>query len=185
MINQLDNSRAFTKVFIKKFPFDTDDKIYCPNKNKDIQRVTDSRVKFQKFYAYKLLETVICQEFGVDKKDLVLTQQKTGKWTCDYCHFSISHSKDVVCVAISSHCVGVDIEEYNPQRFVAIRTKISNIETDGDVLNRLWTQKEAVYKCDGCLNYDGKDYHITSKKVVDGEFYLSVAQKEKIDVEIK
>lgn len=85
----------------------------------------------------------------------------------EHMHVSVSHTRSLVAVAVSSRPVGIDIEERR-ERLTAIAHRFLAPEesfADLDSLLRAWTAKEAVYKLAG---RDGLDFmpHI----VVDNSF---------------
>ncbi|MCR4910970.1 MAG: GNAT family N-acetyltransferase [Bacilli bacterium] len=77
-----------------------------------------------------------------------------GKPLSDKVYFNISHSKGMVCLAISKkYCVGVDIELIRPSkedlwRFITSDEEFDLIHNDEDFF-RIWTLKEAITKADG------------------------------------
>lgn len=68
-------------------------------------------------------------------------------------YFSISHTINYAVVGIGFQRIGVDVEFYRP-KVLNIKTKFINIKEkyfmksdDVKVITRLWTCKEAIYKC--------------------------------------
>ena len=68
-------------------------------------------------------------------------------------HLSISHSKDIAAIAISSKPVGVDLEFFH-EKIVSIAPRFlhpkesSDLKKNKDIhyLSQIWTSKEALYK---------------------------------------
>lgn len=68
-------------------------------------------------------------------------------------HLSISHSKDIAAIAISSKPVGVDLEFFH-EKIVSIAPRFlhpkesSDLKKNKDIhyLSQIWTAKEALYK---------------------------------------
>ena len=99
------------------------------------------------------------RSFGYKFTDLVFTKSKNGKWLCDKCFFSISHSNGYVAVAVSNREVGIDVEEINAfvekcnndvlfdkmKRHI-ISKKEAPPQTPMQML-KMWTQKESLFKC--------------------------------------
>ncbi len=72
-------------------------------------------------------------------------------------HFSISHTKNAIAVAVSFHPVGIDIEQLRLPSDALIRKtmnederrRIASADNSAAAFTALWTQKEAVLKCAG------------------------------------
>ena len=68
-------------------------------------------------------------------------------------YFSISHTINYAVVGIGFQRIGVDIELYRPKvlniksKFINIKEKYFMKSDDVKVITRLWTCKEAIYKC--------------------------------------
>ena len=68
-------------------------------------------------------------------------------------YFSISHTIHYAVVGIGFQRIGVDIEFYRPKvlniksKFINIKEKYFMKSNDVKVITRLWTCKEAIYKC--------------------------------------
>ena len=142
-------------VYIRKWPFDTTEDIFPEERLLEIDNSTNLKVKGQKFYAWKLLEYAMSEEFGLDLSNSGL-KKDSNKWCSNKCEFSISHTGDFVAVAVSTHKVGIDIEECNEQRFNRLKTKIVHPKEqaiEGISLCKLWTDKEALFKKSNKRNF--------------------------------
>ena len=152
-VRELFRSYPFVNVFVKKFPFQTkNNEIYPSQRQQEIENCGNVNVKEEKFYAWKLLEHAALQSLGLEIKNVKFINDH-GKWSCDKFHFSISHSENLVAVAIARNPVGVDIEEINLQRFSKIpigriltKEELAQNEYNEQDLNCLWAVKEAVFK---------------------------------------
>ena len=68
-------------------------------------------------------------------------------------HLSISHSKDLAVIAISSKPVGIDLEYFH-EKIVRIAPRFLHLKESSDLkknkdihyLSQIWTAKEALYK---------------------------------------
>lgn len=183
-------------VYVARYPFPVeDDKIAPPMRRKEIDGCSNPKVREQKYYVWKLLESALMRSFGMKIDELNLRKTQSGKWECDACHFSLSHSEDIVAVAVSSKPVGVDIEKCDPSRFTddfavkiatqAERMEMSPLNEQGEALNALWTKKEAIFKMSGGNAFVPTDIetsrHATATKAVlcdDGKFFLTVASQD-------
>jgi 4'-phosphopantetheinyl transferase len=77
-------------------------------------------------------------------------------------HFNISHSGELVALAIAREAVGIDVEEIREMRdLLGIARRFfsaeeaQRVEEDGDQFFRIWTAKEAVVKAIGSGVSDG------------------------------
>lgn len=110
-----------------------------------------------------LLRRGIFELFGL--KEYNITYNPNGKPELDFCHFSISHSGDLVICAIADVPIGIDIEPIKEMRkakhypfFTADEAeRINCSQNPSDMFLRLWTQKEAYVKMKGgTMLKDGK-----------------------------
>ena len=68
-------------------------------------------------------------------------------------YFSISHTINCAVVGIGFKRIGVDVEFYRPKvlniksKFINMKEKYFMKSDDVKVITRLWTCKEAIYKC--------------------------------------
>ena len=188
----------FVNVYVRKIPFETNSNdIYPKDRQIEIDKCSNQKVKEEKYYVWKLLEYGLNHSLGLKMKDVKFSKIDT-KWVCDKCQFSLSHSNGIVAVAVARNEVGIDIEEINLDKFAKIKSEkiltlnelveFENLsETEKlNYLNKIWTIKEAVFK-------EGKDKSflpnktetkcanfVTKKISVEGhEFYLSVSTKNK------
>ena len=131
-------------------------KVYPRSRQEEIKAVKNEKVKRDKYYVWKFLEYGLYRSFGKKIKDVNFVKQDTGKWTCDGCAFSLSHSHNVVCVALSRAVVGVDVEKIEPtkadiadkvlsEKEKAEYALLSYEEKDGFLI-RAWARKESLFK---------------------------------------
>ena len=88
------------KVFIAPI-VKVKESLYPLQRQEQIDNIKNSLKKQQSYSAWKLLEYAINTTFNYNFKDLVFTLNN-GKWSCDKCYFSISHSNNFVAVAVSN-----------------------------------------------------------------------------------
>lgn len=193
-VREMWKNYPFVNVYVKKYPFDVSkEEIYPQERINELDKCSNIDVKNQKYYVWKLLEYGLKNSYNIDIKDVGF--QKDGyKWMCDKCKFSLSHSGNVVAVAISRFDVGVDVEQVDlerfekmPERRILTEAEISRYKNMQkkekiNLLNNLWTVKESIFKKGKDKVYsptkidEEQTKHITKKVVVDGEeYYLSVA----------
>lgn len=185
-------------VYVARFPFPTDnEKIFPTARAEEIDSCSNPEVKLEKYYVWKLLENALMRSLGLKLEKLDMRRSSCGKWECDGCCFSLSHSGNFVVVAVSGKPVGVDIEKSDEARFTAalagkITTareseEILNLDerTRGRALNVLWTKKEAVFKLSGEKSFHPKnietsDYATVTKtfRCDEGQFLITVASDD-------
>lgn len=180
-------------VYLSVFPFEAgDEKILPAVRAEEIESCTNQKVRQQKYFVWKLLERALALSFGLDMGRLNVKKTQTGKWECDGCCFSLSHSGDVVAVAVSDKPVGIDVERYDPSRFTAgiaerIATEREREELNGlpaSAVIELWTQKEAIFKMLGGAGFlpksiETSEYSTSTRKITigNGKYYVTVASQ--------
>lgn len=141
--------------------FDLDEVLaaVCPQRREYALRYRQERDQRLCLAAYRLLQRALEQEFGIRE----LTQfvfDENGKPMLQGhpdIHFSLSHCREAVAVAVSNRPIGIDIEttaHYSPE--VARRVmnddemlKIKASSRPDVAFTRLWTMKESLYKLTG------------------------------------
>ena len=109
--------------------------------------------------SYLLLQDLLREHYGIEG-DLVFSYNEHGKpmlKEVSNIHFSISHCKEAIAVAVADRPVGIDVETLRmPSEVLAekvmdegekLRFDIS--DTPEDFFTAIWTAKEAVMKCRG------------------------------------
>ncbi len=136
---------------------DSDYKGILPfSRQEEIDQVTNLKVKKQKYFVWKLLEYALKRTFGYDIDKINLVKSDSGKWVCDKCYLSLTHSENMVAVALSRSPVGVDAElvkEHNKEYLKRILCQeeleclsaLPDKEQNEYLLNK-WCEKESIYK---------------------------------------
>ena len=109
--------------------------------------------------SYLMLQDLLREHYGIEG-DLLFTYNEYGKpmlKEVSNIHFSISHCKEAIAVAVADRPVGIDVETLRmPSEALAekvmdkgekLRFDIS--DTPEDFFTAIWTAKEAVMKCRG------------------------------------
>lgn len=114
----------------------------------------DEFAKAQRYWASVLLDKALA-DCDIDGKTCKLELTESGKWICDGAKFSISHSKNLIAVSVSSINHGVDVEFFDPNRFnfklaQRIMTDTEKLLPPNDFtpekVIELWTKKESIFK---------------------------------------
>ena len=130
--------------------------VYPPERQTEISLCSNERVRAEKYYAWNTLLLGLRDYLGDGASDVEFYKKSNGKWYCDKCCFSISHSDGALAVAISGGNVGVDIESVKRHRAGIEKIIFSERElgelmcVDEDereaFIIKKWTQKESVFK---------------------------------------
>ena len=155
-------------VYIAKYPFSFKEDIYCHLRKEEIEKCRNSDVKEQKFYVWKLLEYALFDTFGLEKSILNFQKKNNGKWILDGYFFSLSHSGNIVVVAVSDSPIGVDIQKIkkieDASKFKAIifsekeKSKYRNV--NDEQLMQIWSLKECSFKKSNDSNFAPNRYEI-------------------------
>ncbi len=160
-----ESNRSETFVYVARFPFEINDNFLCTERQKDIAGASNCNVRQSKLYVWKLLEIALLKSFGLELSKLNVVKNSNGKWICDECEFSLSHSGDIVAVAVSDKPAGVDVEMLNPERFgeqmqnrILTETELTQSKLLAEkeravYANVLFSQKEAAFKMSDCKNF--------------------------------
>lgn len=187
-------------VYMAKFPFDVRSETVYPDMRRDqIAECTNQKVRDGKFYVWKLLEHGLNRSFGLDIEKIRF-KYKNGKWTCKECFFSLSHSGDVVAVALSCKPIGVDAEIVAPEKFCDGKLLDAFLSDDeklafggrsdsekSECANVLWTVKEAAFKCGTDKKFEPKRIethnvrHATKFVLADGTRYAVTVVSDEAD----
>lgn len=181
-------------VFAARYPFEILSDYLPYERQKEIAACMSEQSANAKYYAFKLLETALKAVCGESLQSSNLVRTESGKWVCDVCELSLSHSNDVVAVALSDMPVGVDVELIDLERFdTRLQQRIftdkeqsfaaSMSDTQrAEYANRLWTVKEAEFKRQGGKSFvakrvetDCKQYQTAILNDGKNRYFLSVA----------
>lgn len=137
-----------------------------------------------------LLKCAASKEFGVPLSALSVSYNEQGKPFFENhksLHFSISHYREYVCVALCDCPIGIDIQKIgNFPKKVAERVcsdaewdLIVSAEDSASLFTKLWTQKEAALKMKGAGIFHGEirdilNHHETESIQIEN-YWLSIA----------
>lgn len=192
-LNSALQQNAFVDVYIAEIPANGRlSKVCSDTRQAEIDKANSEKVKREKYYAWKLLEYGLQQSFDKKIEDVEFVKQATGKWTCNVCEFSLSHSHNVVCVALSNSPIGVDVEKIETPRVNVVDKILSEEEKaeynalQGDekdfFLIRIWAKKESLFKAKNIKSltfeaFKNQEGEVVEKtlRFADGEYALAVA----------
>lgn len=150
--------KRFTDVYIAPLPDRIGALPLFPKEREDeLFGIANEKVKREKYYVWRLLEYAAVNSLGVSMDRLAPKKGSSGRWTSPICDFSLSHGGGAVAVAISSHRVGVDIEELCAPRHARLAERtltsgelaeyrtLSDADREGYLITA-WSGKEAVFK---------------------------------------
>jgi phosphopantetheine--protein transferase-like protein len=132
--------------------------------------------------------------FNANEQDITFVKSANGKWGCNLCHFSLSHSIDVVTVAISDNPIGLDVEKITPlpekilDKILTVeeRSTLSQLPTNQkvDFVIKTWTQKESCFKLHDIKTWSpqklalNKNNLLSQKICVNNEnYYVSICSE--------
>ena len=107
---QTDDVRALfqkmpiANVYIAEIPNQSEwGEVYPPARQAEIDAVKNEKVKREKYYVWKLLEYALLHAFGKRIEEISFTKSVNGKWECDFCYFSLSHSEISTYLCTRNH----------------------------------------------------------------------------------
>lgn len=182
-------------VYVAQIPEACDFKEVLPvARREEIAECSNESVKRQKYAVWKLFEYGLKRTFGYAIDKLELTRGANGKWQCNACEFSLSHSGNVVAVALSRKPVGVDIEGVYAVKAELAKKILTEEElatysaltgNREEYLSRKWTEKESLFKRSGGKAFQpskiavlGQSLKTEKITAPDGEYFLTVASDD-------
>lgn len=165
--------------------------VFPPRRQKQLEETKNDRCRRQRYSVWKLLQYGLRHSLDLDPEQLEFSLDDRGRWSCDRCFFSLSHSDGAVAVAISDAPVGIDVEGMDRSLHPALPGKILTApeQTEFAALDERqqkqyllekWCCKESRFKwqeaakaegaaektCAGTVTVAGQDccYAVTAKK---------------------
>ena len=194
------NAKLNNTVMVYVSTFDSDvavESVEPAIRNELIQRCTNQRAKQQRYCVWRLFDYALrdCYDGGVADFDFYI--DGNGKWNSHNCiSFSLAHCNNVVAVAVCNHAVGIDVEavanftrhsasaEFS-ERVLADNEQLLlqdvSIDARAELLAKLWTKKESIFKLRGASAFVPKSIDTTIKPArsqlltLDEQYVLSVA----------
>ena len=160
---------------------DSDMLSLAPLRRSYVNTITDDIRKKQSVLVWKLLIYAL-KRVKKEVVDFQFDLLDNGKWLLKNCdlEFSLSHSKNIVTVAVSDREVGVDVECCQ-DKIKKAKNMLIKTEKCGDVsvleLTRLWTEKECKIKAKNGKIMSG----ITIDDLHNNKYYCSVYSIEEVN----
>ncbi len=116
-----------------------------------IEKITNIKQKQQTIHAWKLLSELVEETFNKNINEFSFKYNLNGKPEFDSFYVSISHSIDIVCVAISDYLIGIDVEKIrNLNNIETLKFKLlNNYNVNDEKFFEYFTKKEAKVKAFG------------------------------------
>lgn len=185
----------FLQVFTAKISNYLGERVHPQARHEEIAAATNEKVRAEKYSVWKLLQYAVEKTFARPFTDFSFTKKENGKWFCEDFYFSLSHSNNLVAVALSSAPVGVDIQKNQPLKSLDIAKKIlTNAEMQvfqnlpenemNAYLVWVWTKKEAAFKRGNEKIFTPTKIHLTPVEnlistLLDGEeYFLAVSSTQ-------
>ena len=114
-----------------------------PKQRRDyVLSINDYNKRKQSVIVWKLLEYVLKTEFNLTENEFSCIN---GKWELknNSVLFSLTHSNNIVAVAVGTQSIGVDVEIIQ-EKILKLSNKFGT--TDIEQLTLAWTKKESAFK---------------------------------------
>ncbi len=153
--------KNFLDVYVSPMPTSEPQGTLVPSeRDAEVKAVGSERVRREKHFVWRLLEEALRSSLSLTLDEAGLYKSESGKWLSRVCEISLSHSGELLAVAVSSLPVGIDIEgiiEPRAARFaerVLTPAELSHYESlqrgEREIyLTECWTKKEARFKMSG------------------------------------
>lgn len=190
-------------VYVAKLPLtESAEALSNIERQAEINSISNERVRREKYYVWRLLEYAMRQSLGIDPAEVEFKKDTSGKWTCDACEFSLSHSGDALAVAISKEPVGVDIERERIKRPDAMadfiltaneRREYENISNEAKekYLIYKWCEKESAFKLQNKASFKPAQIEtaeffstVTETELLSEKYILAVSSKSEDTVKV-
>lgn len=171
------------QLYIAAIPDSPPGVLRDPARQAYVKATAHEGLRRQRYYAWKLLEYGLRHSLGLEPESIPFYRDPQGKWGCENCFFSLSHTDGAVAVAISDRAVGVDLEKSDRRISAHFEAHLTDRERAAYealppekrpyfLLSR-WCGKESLYKtgnyapfrqletegvCTGTLRLGSTDY---------------------------
>lgn len=148
-----EKNKEFLEVFVSEIPKGQVPEITDRERLKEISSVKDGALNKEMSYAFSVLEYALKNQ-GLTVDEIKLTKNENGKYVANGVNVSLSHSRGIVAVAVSSTPCGIDVESAKREdkklldKILVENEKTPNFGVKGGIslLSYFWTRKESVFK---------------------------------------
>lgn len=158
------------------------------NKRKEyLKKLKNDSLK-QSYCAWIYLKEIVLKEYLLDIDKLELYYNEHNKPYFKEFNFNISHSKDLILVAISNDDVGVDIQYIDKNKDTLKLQQKLNINDDIYEFYKVFSAKEAISKQKGTgllLSNFSKIEEVAYQQIIsvnNDEYVLSISSNENIEL---
>lgn len=120
---------------------------FCLARQEYLSSITDNLRFKQSYYVWKLLLFAL-EKLGVKNPNFTQNNNKWELISGEY-RFSLSHSKNIVCVSVTNSNNGVDVERIS-NKIYKIKKKINKNSDNTLELTQIWTENECKIKENNC-----------------------------------
>jgi len=163
-VSQQRKNRPLLGVFFMQMPENAgEDELIPAARMEEIRRTGHERVRREKYWVWKTLETAISQTFSQRMDQLTFKKHINGKWTAEGVYFSLTHAGGWVAAAVSNRPVGIDMEplsssdgrpwEKMAQRIASPKELEIFSAESREAMIALWTRKESAFKRSDALRF--------------------------------
>ncbi len=139
--------------FLTDFSVDKSKIKYLTNVRAEyLNNISDKKRLKQSYSVWKLLEYVLENDFSIYEKDFLYNADGSWELKGNKVRFSLTHSNNLVAVAISTNFVGIDAEMCS-KKLLKLKPKFdfndfSNLTEEQSIqlLTKKWTEKESLFK---------------------------------------
>ena len=163
-----------TAVYVSRLYTGEQGTVYPPERNKIIEGTKNESLRRERYSVWMLLKDALLDAFSLDIRSLDIRRKDNGKWVADGIYFSLSHTSELVAVAVSDSPVGVDIERvratHSGRCAERILTESELLEYSALAESRReeyiiskWSGKEALFKKGELAAFVPHDYQPTEE----------------------
>lgn len=186
---------GITAVYVARVITGEIGRVYPPERDLLIQKTKNESLRRERYSVWMLLTRALADAFSIDIRELDIRRTDSGKWVAEGIYFSLSHTSELVAVAVSDSPVGVDIEAVRELGSKSFAERILSKEEYSEYLrisesSRIewliskWSCKEALFKQSEISDFVPREHIVTDRSLEvielfeDGRKYLLSVTKD-------